>query len=156
MEIEVSSRNMDFLECLSSQTRVKMIELLGKQAMNIKSLSESLDIKSPIVTRHIHMLENAGIVRCENLPGQRGTQKLCYLDMSHVTLRFNGNRQEEEPRSRDSVSLPVGTYSSYEVKPTCGLGSDQGMIGMCDDPRYFANPEHVHAKVLWFGSGFVE
>ncbi|WP_168119406.1 ArsR family transcriptional regulator [Paenibacillus sp. HB172176] len=156
MEIEVSSRNMKFLESFSSPTRVKMIELLSERPMNIKSLSEALDIKSPIVTRHIHMLEEAGIVRCESMPGKRGMQKLCFLDLSQVTLRFKRDESLEETHSRYSVSLPVGIYSSYEVRPTCGLASDTGMIGMCDDPRYFANPEHVHAKVLWFGSGFVE
>ncbi|MEK3883567.1 ArsR family transcriptional regulator [Paenibacillus sp. PL2-23] len=155
MEIEVSGRNMGFLECFSSPTRVKMIELLGERPMNIKSLSEALDIKSPIVTRHIHMLEEAGIVRSETVAGKRGMQKLCYLQLTHATLLFKGAPPAEEG-SRYFVSLPVGTYSGFEVKPTCGLASAEGMIGMCDDPRYFADPEHVHARVVWFGSGYVE
>lgn len=155
MEIEVSSRNMKFLECFSSHTRVKMIELLGVQPMNIKSLSEALDIKSPIVTRHIHMLEDAGIVRSESVAGKRGMQKICHLQLSQAMLVFKSEPVTDETK-RYSVSLPVGHYSSYQIKPTCGLASDTQMIGMCDDPRYFADPEHVHAKVLWFGSGFVE
>ncbi|CAM4063207.1 ArsR family transcriptional regulator [Paenibacillus alkaliterrae] len=155
MEIEVSSRNMKFLECFSSHTRVKMIELLNVQPMNIKSLSEALDIKSPIVTRHIHMLEEAGIVRCESVAGKRGMQKICHLQLTHAMLLFKGAPAADETK-RYFVSLPVGHYSSYQIKPTCGLASDTQMIGMCDDPRYFADPEHVGARVLWFGSGFVE
>ncbi|WP_053377017.1 ArsR/SmtB family transcription factor [Paenibacillus sp. FJAT-27812] len=155
MEVEVSTRNMKFLECFSSQTRVKMIELLSVQPMNIKSLSEALDIKSPIVTRHIHMLEEAGIVRCESLPGIRGMQKICHLQLTQTMLLFKGTPAADESK-RYNVSLPVGHYSSWQIKPTCGLANDTQMIGMCDDPRYFADPEHVHAKVLWFGSGFVE
>lgn len=155
MEIEVSSRNMKFLECFSSQTRVRMIELLSEQPMNIKSLSEALDIKSPIVTRHIHMLEEAGIVRCESVAGKRGMQKICHLQLAHATLLFKGAPAADVAR-RYSVSIPVGHYSSCQVKPTCGLASESRMIGMCDDPRYFADPEHVGARVLWFGSGFVE
>lgn len=155
MDIEVSSSNMGFLECFSSPTRVRIIELLGERPMNIKSLSEALDIKSPIVTRHIHMLEEAGIVRSESIAGKRGMQKLCYLHLSQATLLFKGAPKPED-RSRYFVSLPVGTYASCEVKPTCGLASAHGMIGMCDDPRYFADPEHVHARVIWFGSGYVE
>lgn len=155
MEIEVSSRNMKFLECFSSHTRVKMIELLRLQPMNIKSLSEALDIKSPIVTRHIHMLEDAGIVRCESVAGKRGMQKICHLQLTHAMLLFKGT-PAPETTNRYVVSLPVGHYSSYQIKPTCGLASDSQMIGMCDDPRYFADPHHVGAKVLWFGSGFVE
>lgn len=155
MEVEVSSRNMKFLECFSSHTRVKMIELLGIQPMNIKSLSQALDIKSPIVTRHIHMLEEAGIVRCESVAGKRGMQKICYLQLTQAMLLFKSVPSMDESK-RYTVSLPVGHYSSYQIKPTCGLASDSQMIGMCDDPRYFADPEHVSAKVLWFGSGYVE
>ncbi|GBG12315.1 transcriptional regulator [Paenibacillus agaridevorans] len=155
MEIEVCSENLKFLECFSSPTRVRIIELLGAEAMNIKSLSEALDIKSPIVTRHIHMLEQAGIVRSEIVAGKRGKQKICHLDLSQATLRFRKHAVATE-RSRYFVSLPVGAYSSYEVKPTCGIASANNMIGMCDDPRYFADPEHVHARVLWFGIGYVE
>lgn len=155
MEIEVNSRNMKFLECFSSHTRVKMIELLSIQPMNIKSLSEALEIKSPIVTRHIHMLEEAGIVRCESIAGKRGMQKICHLQLTHAMLLFKGTPAVDES-NRYFVSLPVGHYSSYQIKPRCGLASESQMIGMCDDPRYFADPDHVMAKVLWFGSGFVE
>ncbi|NIK80365.1 putative transcriptional regulator [Paenibacillus castaneae] len=155
MEVEVSSRNMKFLECFSSLTRVKIIELLNIQPMNIKSLSAALDIRSPIVTRHIHMLEEAGIVRSESVAGKRGMQKICHLQLTQATLLFKGAPAVENLK-RYVVSLPVGHYSSYQIKPTCGLASDTQMIGMCDDPRYFADPEHVGAKVLWFGSGFVE
>ncbi|MBH5318266.1 ArsR family transcriptional regulator [Paenibacillus sp. GSMTC-2017] len=155
MDIEVNTRNMKFLECFSSHTRVRIIELLDDKPMNIKSLSEALDIKSPIVTRHVHMLEEAGIVRSETMPGKRGMQKMCFLHLSHATLLFRGNPSKEK-HNRYDVSVPVGAYSHYEVKPTCGLASSTGMIGMCDDPRYFADPEHVHAKVIWFSSGYVE
>ncbi|MFC4778880.1 ArsR/SmtB family transcription factor [Paenibacillus sp. GCM10023252] len=162
MNIQVSSHNMKFLECLSSPTRVRIIELLSKQSMNIKSLSEALDIKSPIVTRHIQQLEEAGIIRSESVPGKRGMQKLCCLQLREAKLQF-GSADSPKPDeslmespSRYQVSIPVGHYSSYSIKPTCGLASQSRMIGMCDDPRYFADPEHVGAKVLWFGSGYVE
>ncbi|MNZ62762.1 Bacterial regulatory protein, arsR family [compost metagenome] len=156
MEIEVSSRNMKFLECFSSHTRVRIIELLNEGPMNIKGLSAALEIKSPIVTRHIHMLEEAGIVRSESVAGKRGMQKLCYLELTHATLLFKGASPAADEWKRYFVSIPVGHYSSYQIKPTCGLASDTQMIGMCDDPRYFADPEHVRARVLWFGSGYVE
>lgn len=55
-----------------------------------------------------------------------------------------------------SVSIPIGHYTNYQVKPTCGLASPYKVIGMLDDPRYFAEPEHVEAHHLWFSSGFVE
>ncbi|MHA7962583.1 ArsR/SmtB family transcription factor [Paenibacillus sp. CAU 1782] len=155
MDIQVNLENMQFLECFSSPTRVKIIELLGSGPMNIKSLSEALDIKSPIVTRHIQKLQEAGIIRSENIAGKRGMQKLCYLQLEQATLHFKGVPVSDN-RKKYAFSIPIGHYSSYEVKPTCGMASATSMIGMCDDPRYFADPEHVMAKALWFGSGYVE
>jgi predicted transcriptional regulator len=42
------------------------------------------------------------------------------------------------------------------VHPTCGLATADHVIGQYDDPRFFFEPERMHAKILWFGRGFVE
>ncbi|SDN41333.1 Predicted transcriptional regulator [Paenibacillus sp. yr247] len=154
MQIEVSTKNMSFLECFSSETRVKMIELLHHEPLNIKQLSQRLEISSAIVTKHIQKLEQAGIVSSENATGIRGTQKICHLKLEQAVLQFKPKKQSELPTN--SLSIPVGQYSSFEVKPTCGLASPTQLIGVLDDPRYFADPGHVHAGILWFGSGYVE
>lgn len=151
----MSARNRLFFESLSSQTRLRIIGLLAGKPRNIRELSESLGLSSAIVTKHIQMLEKAGIVASENLAGKRGMQKLCRLDLEYATLRFL-----PPPPARGEnayfCSMPVGQYKSYEVCPTCGLASGEKIIGMVDDPRYFADPEHVRASLVWFGSGYVE
>jgi predicted transcriptional regulator len=154
MNIEVNSRNLKFLECFASETRIKMIELLNHKPMNIKDLAEALGISSAIVTKHIQKLEEAAIITTESVPSTRGRQKICHLTLDSATLQF---RVKEKPdQNRYAVSIPIGQYSNYEVKPTCGLASSTKIIGMVDDPRYFSDPEHVKASHLWFGSGFIE
>ncbi|MEV5027556.1 ArsR/SmtB family transcription factor [Paenibacillus sp. LPE1-1-1.1] len=154
MNIEVTSRNLKFLECFSSDTRVKIIELLNIKPMNIKELAEALGISSAIVTKHIQKLEEASIITTESVPSSRGRQKICHLTLESATLQFRVKEQADQ--NRYAVSIPIGQYSSYEVKPTCGLSSDTKIIGMVDDPRYFSDPEHVKACHLWFGSGYIE
>jgi predicted transcriptional regulator len=154
MNIQVAGNNMSFLECFSSETRVKIIELLNIRAMNIKEMAESLNISSAIVTKHIQKLEKAGILTTQSIAGKRGMQKICSLTLDSVTLQFK--TQKPLDRNRYSIHLPIGQYSSYEARPTCGLASESKIIGMVDDPRYFSDPEHVKAAHLWFGSGFVE
>lgn len=162
MEVAVTSENSFILECFSSSTRIKMIELLKNTPMNIKGLSQALDIKPPIVTRHIQMLEEAGIVRCELVPGKRGQQKLCFLQLEKMVLNFKPTSESLTKKEivqtgkNYEVFVPVGMYSSYDVKPSCGLASQSNMLGMCDDPRYFADPIHVDASVVWFSSGYVD
>ena len=157
MEISVNRDNFSILESFSSSTRIRIIELLNEQPMNIRALSEALDIKPPIVTRHIQMLEQAGIVRSELIAGKRGQQKLCYLQLDQMILNFRCNASDKKQQvQKYEVMIPVGMYSDFEIEPSCGLASEHSMLGMCDDPRYFADPVHRDAHVLWFSSGYIE
>jgi len=162
MEVTVNTENSYILECFASPTRIKMIELLKNSPMNIKQLSQSLHIKPPIVTRHIQMLETAGIVRSELVAGKRGQQKRCFLQLEKMVLDFTLPLQQpilevkHNSDKRYEVDVPVGMYSAYNVKPSCGLASETNMLGMCDDPRYFADPIHSDASIVWFSSGYVE
>ncbi|MDK8180334.1 ArsR family transcriptional regulator [Paenibacillus sp. UMB4589-SE434] len=152
--IEVSIDNMSFLECLSSATRVRIIEMLNDRPMNIGELAEALAVSSAIITKHIQKMERAGIIACESTVGKRGMQKLCFLKLDCIHLQFRS--RQAQPKKSYVASIPVGHYTNFDVNATCGLASASKMIGMVDDPRYFADPEHVQANLLWFGSGWVE
>ncbi|WP_138754709.1 ArsR/SmtB family transcription factor [Paenibacillus sinopodophylli] len=154
MNIEVNSSNLKFLECFSSDTRIKIIELLNTKPMNIKDLADALGISSAIVTKHIQKLEEASIITTQSVPSTRGRQKLCYLTLESATLQFRVKPLTDQ--NRYAVSIPIGQYCAYEVKPTCGLTSDTKIIGIIDDPRYFSDPEHVKSNHLWLGSGYIE
>lgn len=154
MRIDVSVRNQLFFEALSSETRLRIVELLAAEPKNIHELSDCLGLSSAMMTKHIQLLEKAGIVASETLAGKRGMKKLCRLKLERTTLDFQPRSSREE--NSYSCSMPVGQYKSYEVLPTCGLASGDRMIGIIDDPRYFADPEHVQAMFVWFGGGYVE
>lgn len=152
--IQVNRANLPALECFASETRIQIVELLAEDPMNIKKLAEALRISSAIVTKHIQKLESAGIVATYYSPAVRGRQKLCRLSADTITLQL---RQPVRPDKHGyTVSIPVGQYSDFKINPTCGLASERGTIGIVDDPRYFAAPEHVQARIVWFGSGYVE
>lgn len=153
MDIEISLQNVEFFEAISSETRIKIIRMLDERKMNIKEIAIVLGISSAIVTKHIQQLEKVNIVKCENLAGKRGTQKICSLDMDHATLRFRAIAKNDNYFIH---SIPVGQYTSFNIRPTCGLASESKIIGIVDDPRYFADPDHTKASILWFGSGWVE
>ncbi|WP_219834030.1 transcriptional regulator [Paenibacillus sp. R14(2021)] len=154
MHIQVTTSNMGLLECFSSETRVRIIELLDQSPMSIKELAAELGLSSAIVTKHIQKLEQAGFVGTESISGARGRLKVCRLLPEFVTLQL----RTPSIRSANvyTVSIPVGQYNDFKVRPTCGLASDESVIGIVDDPRYFWDPDHVKAKHIWFGSGYVE
>lgn len=154
MQVNVTTDNLKFFQCFSSQTRLKIIELIQKEPKNIGELATTLDLSSTIIARHVSMLESAGVVNCENVPGKRGLQRKCSLNLSTVTLDFL--KPQNRNQRIESISIPIGHYSNYEVWPTCGLSSTKGLIGMLDDQRYFSNPEKINAGIIWLGSGWLE
>ena len=153
MRAPISTKSMKLFESLSSATRIRILQLLRDGSKNIGELASLLGISSAITTRHISLLEEAKLIQAENIPGKRGIQKLCSLATNEIILSFEKN---EIKKNYKSVSIPVGQYSSYDVAPTCGLASREGYIGVNDDPRYFSDPSHINASLLWFRTGWVE
>ncbi|WP_248762671.1 helix-turn-helix domain-containing protein [Paenibacillus sp. ATY16] len=158
MHIQVSTKYMTMLECFSSETRVRMIELLNNGPMSIKELAETLGLSSAIVTKHIQKMEEGGLIMTESLSGTRGSPKMCSLAIDSLTLQLRTSSSEKalNEETKYTVEIPIGQYSDYAVKPTCGLASESKILGLVDDPRYFSDPERMNASHLWFGSGYVE
>lgn len=150
----MTTKQLPFLECFSSETRIRIIEMLNERPMNIKEMAAALNLSSAIVTKHVQKMEEAGIIASDNRSGVRGMQKVCSLKLDQAVLQLRTDR-ERETRQYE-ISIPVGQYYAAQVKPTCGLASVERIIGLVDDPRYFADPAHVQAGLLWFGSGFVK
>lgn len=67
MQLEIDKSSLVVYEALASEVRIKIIQLLSKNKMNIKDLAEELKISSPIVTKHIKKLEDAGLIKTEKV-----------------------------------------------------------------------------------------
>ena len=52
--------------------------------------------------------------------------------------------------------VKVGQFSSHKIRPTCGLATNQSVVGELDDIRYFDHPDRFNADIMWFTSGYVE
>jgi predicted transcriptional regulator len=154
METIVSESNLPLFEALASNVRIKIIELLAQEPMIMKDLASALGLSNSIITMHVKKLERANLVRTEMIPGKGASQKLCTLVADRIELVFPSKGRI--PRNFHIVSIPIGHYTDFDVKPTCGLATKYKIIGDgFDDPRYFLHPERVDAKILWFSKGYI-
>ncbi|WEK55534.1 MAG: helix-turn-helix domain-containing protein [Candidatus Cohnella colombiensis] len=147
-------RWLPLYEALASEVRLRLLELLSEKPMNIKELAQRIELSSAIVTMHIRKLEKAELIETKMVRRDGGTHKICTLAAQsiEITLPQAGT---ENKRFHEQI-IPVGHYTSFEVHPTCGLATQEKMIGQFDDPRYFLDSERVNAAILWFGKGYVE
>lgn len=152
MKVDVTPENLEFFQCFSSETRLRIIDLIREEPRNIGELAEIIGVSSTIIARHVNMLEKSGIIGCNNIPGKRGIQKQCELILDEATINFNLTSREQRT---ETLSIPIGHYNDYAINPTCGMASAHKIIGIVDDTRHFSNPEHFDSSILWFQEGWV-
>ena len=59
MQLEINQEALPVYEALASNVRIKIIQLLAKNKMNVKELAQELGLSSAIITMHIKKLEEA-------------------------------------------------------------------------------------------------
>ncbi len=146
--------SVELFKALSSETRVRMLELLAEGEKNINELGQALGISQPAVTKHTQILEQMGLIHTEYKPGVQGMQKRCRLAYDRFIISFES---QQLPETRvEEIAMPIGLYTLVNPTPTCGLASRERIIGFLDDPQSFFDPERATAQLLWMAEGFVE
>ena len=145
---------LEVVKCLSCPIRLRMLNLLATQMMSISDLANELGVSLPSAGIKVKQLREAGLIHVHVQRGKRGAQKICSRLYDTITIKLPG--LEVNPGTESvSVTMPIGNYKEIEVEPTCGIVSESGFIGLCDDPKAFYEPEHVFAQLLWVGKGTV-
>jgi predicted transcriptional regulator len=144
----------DILKALASEPRLRILDLLSNQVCNVGDIAQALNMPPSTATLHVSALEEQGLVKSELQPGVRGLQKVCARTYDIILVELP--RAERPAEQTMTFSMPVGAYMDFQVTPTCGLASAQGIIGLLDDPISFYEPERVQTQLLWFRRGYVE
>lgn len=144
----------EIFKALGSGTRLKILEMLARQEMNINELGQALGIAHPTVSKHVQLLEQAGLVLSEYMPGEQGTQKRCRLRYDRLVISLEAMQVAED--HSEAMEMPIGMYTFAHPTPTCGLASREKVIGFMDETQSFLLPERSQAQILWMAEGFVE
>lgn len=142
-------------KALNSDPRLRILELLSNQLLNVSEIAETLAMPLSTATSHINILEASGLVRTELKPGERGLQKLCQRVYDGLLVELPGEPDTPSPQIIELL-VPIGTYADFEVTPTCGLVNESSIIGFSDDPTSFYEPGHTEAQLIWFHQGYLE
>jgi predicted transcriptional regulator len=150
-----SSRDAKVLQALRSGIRIKILELLQNQELNVTEISKKLAIPQSTAATSILALEEVGLINSHSANGVKGGQKICgarykefIISFSPPSLPVNQNMIE--------VEMPVGLFTSHNVSAPCGLCSRDGILGFLDVPSTFFSPDRIKAGLVWFEKGYVE
>jgi predicted transcriptional regulator len=151
-----SSRDSKLLRALASDTRVRILELVQNQELNVTEIARRLGIPQSTATTGILQLEDSGLIESHSANGVKGGQKVCSARYKEILITFNPPLIPADELTKIEVEMPVGLYTSYDVSAPCGLCSRDGIIGYLDVPGAFFSPDRVKACLVWFEKGYVE
>jgi predicted transcriptional regulator len=121
----------------------------------VNEIAHEAGISQSAAVTHIQTLERAGLITTRSAPAKKGAQKVCSSRLESAVVLF-GPLAEQPDRSHVVVEMPVGLFFEHEVHPTCGMCSEDGLIGFQDSASTFLDPHRAAAQLLWFERGYVE
>lgn len=140
---------------LASEVRIDILKLLCNETLKVNEIADRLDIPASTAALNVKVLEEAGLIHCDLQPGIRGSMKVCYKQVEELNFLLNFDKSRKK-NTTEIISMPIGNYVDYKVTPTCGIVNEKAHIDDEDEPRCFYNPARITAKLMWFGSGYVE
>lgn len=154
LHITSLNEGIELFKALGSDIRVEILNiLLEENNMSMNELASRLNITNGALTNHIKKLETSGLISTSGEAAGHGNQKICSIIQDKILIDLE---KSEDLSNAYNTEIKIGHYSNYQICPTCGLASNQALIGEVDDPRYFEHPDRYNADILWFTKGYVE
>lgn len=149
-----SSQLLEVAKALSSELRLRIIEAVSERPMSVTELSKHLNVAQPTVTLNIQMLEAAGLIESEH---KLGRGKICSRSSDYLLLELPSVSSSDMSEHLQTIEMPVGMFTDFQVNAPCGLVGKEGLIGYADDFRTFYLPERSEAQLVWFSEqGYLE
>lgn len=150
MILDFSDHSLATYKALGDQTRLLILRTLGHGPRSVTQLADSCGISKSIVVRHLKQLGEANLIFFT----KNGRNKVANLVTQDIAIDV------PDPGKKhmiiDKIEIPVGMFSKFDVKPTCGLADADGYIGITDDARSFNDFKRSRAQIVWFSKGYVE
>lgn len=156
LNLKEIERTATVCKALSSQTRLEILRCIIDNSLTISQLAEIFMLPMSSMCLHIKILKEAGLIETYPKPGLHGTQKLCAIITSQVSVDFSAHFNLEDETPPVIVEMPIGHYSRCEVTPPCGLAAVDFYLAEVDSPYGFYSPERFMASLLWFTHGELE
>lgn len=142
MQLDISENSLPVYKALANPMRLKIIQILSHEKLNVKDIANMLNISSTITLKHLQILADAGMISFE----KDGHNKISRLKVDNISVRFPERIYPSfEVHETD---IPVGHYTEYSVEPSCGLAGATDYIGKVDNPTYFMDPERMKAGMI--------
>lgn len=81
-----STEALKVARALSSETSIKILELLSKEKLDVSTIARRLKLSEAYMSQEINQLAGLRLIRVGYAPGKRGIRKICELAVKKVTI----------------------------------------------------------------------
>lgn len=142
-------------KALSNKLRIQILQLLAAESLSVNEIANKMGLPLTTIASNINVLEESGLINCILQAGKHGTMKLCYLSFESINLNFISHLDEKITEEK-VYNVPLGSFFSAEIEPTCGMADEHNYIGKDDDITSFYSEKRINAQLIWFLKGFLE
>lgn len=140
---------------LSSKIRREILRLVDQSSYNVVEVAQKLDIPVSTAAFHIKSLQDAELINIQFKPGQRGSSKIISRKIDEININCSVPSGITDIASTN-LNIPIGSFADCSVTASCGMASEENMIGFDDKPGVFFSPEKIQAQIIWFTTGYLE
>ncbi len=142
-------------KALALRQRLDILRLVARSATTPNEIAARLEAPQSTITLNVRLLEQAGLLTSSaESTGVKGLSKVLEPACDRILIHLP--RPAEDDRPACEYTIPVGSYTAFEVSEPCGLCSETGIIGSLDDPLSFYEPARSQAQLIWFYDGYIE
>lgn len=144
------------VKALSNDVRLKILNLLSDNDMNIQTLASRLNLSKTAVLTHVNILEETGFIKSQYLVGSVGNQRICHKMYDRLIFNFDPGKTDADDVTYYESEIPVGNFFDFEAWAPCGLATHNNIIKKWDDPTVFCDTKRVNATLTWTAFGYIE
>lgn len=147
------------VSALSVKTRREIIKIINQSPKTINQIAWELNIPVSTASFHTKILIKAGLLTVSANDKKITNQKLVSLGNYFFALHLeNTNHPTNTPSFSKvkTIEVPIGSYSDFNVEPSCGINTSEGTLLVADTPATFSSPERFKAGLIWFKRGYLE
>lgn len=156
LNLDNKDKLVDICKALSSPVRLDILHFLASKPAIISDIAAEFHIPLSSAALYVKVLENAGLIYAQTIPGSKGSQKLCGVLVDHIEIKMFPDMEEKKSSLLYQESMPVGAYFDYHVCPSCGMASETCYLGSEDNVRIFTLPSRFQAQLIWLSQGYLE
>ena len=88
MNLSLDNTSLPVYEALANETRLEILNIIGKNRRSISDIAEELNISNAVMTKHIKILEKAQLIVIEQGIGEEWRKKYIRLKVDQIQINF--------------------------------------------------------------------